>query len=429
MDNVIGRNIQYELVYDGDDRYNPERELARMIDKVRRYYDNKNLTIIGLNDSQGVDTSLLYRKDILECLRDLLISGEQKATCINAFSSLFNKTEHVDYFLKANLSLAEIKELQVQSIVDEMNKYFHNELHIPKIFHLGNIGYVSRNLYKIGKEDKNICLTDSLINTKEPIVIYSCGTNDLIRESGCNPFNIINAHLNGQLDKIDDFVLKYALCKLENPNTIKGVVSNVERNFNHILGINPNADICALGICLPDTFQRASTEIFLHNHMNVQNVIKKFIEVTESYNEQLYNICNKYKIAYVLPNSSARFGLQKCNFHAAYEIQKERARQIIVALYWKLRDKERFDINQTSLPRTNQNTEEQGLNSMLTFLEQDLEKAKKEEIEHFKNIGVWDNTSDKSMDFREYIIASLKQEKIENQMKIIKKANAKIKRR
>ncbi len=84
-------------------------DLENKIEELKKYFQTHDLTIVGLNDSQGVNTTTLFRKGILEYIADCLNSGKNDSTIINAFSLMFNKTEHIDYLLEGNLSLEEIK--------------------------------------------------------------------------------------------------------------------------------------------------------------------------------------------------------------------------------------------------------------------------------------------------------------------------------
>ena len=80
------------------------------IEELRQYYKNDGLLIVGLNDSQGVNTtSTFFKKGLLEYLAAALTNEELTPEVIDAFSLTMNKTEHIDYFLKNNLSLEEIK--------------------------------------------------------------------------------------------------------------------------------------------------------------------------------------------------------------------------------------------------------------------------------------------------------------------------------
>jgi len=85
--------------------------------ELRDYYKDE-LTIIGFNDLDVVsNASSFFKKSLLDNLRDSLRSEEVEPTIIDCFSSLMNKTEHINYYLKSNLSLEEIKLSNVYSTV------------------------------------------------------------------------------------------------------------------------------------------------------------------------------------------------------------------------------------------------------------------------------------------------------------------------
>ena len=156
--------------------------------KIVDYYKNDGLTIVGLNDSQGVNTtSTILKKGLLEYLASKLTNDELNLIMINGFSLLLNKTEHIDYFLKANLSLEDIKLLRVYSVVAALEKVFSG-LHIPQF--LGKIGYSYRLCAFPKNNDTNIHLTTALIEAKSPIIVYSSGVNNYMSEVCNNPFDI-----------------------------------------------------------------------------------------------------------------------------------------------------------------------------------------------------------------------------------------------
>ena len=114
--------------------------------KLIDYYKDSGLLIVGLNDSQGVNTtSTFYKKGLLEYLAAALTSEELTPEVINAFSLTMNKTEHIDYFLKNNLSLEEIKLSQIYSVVSALEKVM-TDIGLPKF--LGKVGYASSLIYK-----------------------------------------------------------------------------------------------------------------------------------------------------------------------------------------------------------------------------------------------------------------------------------------
>ena len=158
------------------------------IEKLINYYKEKELLIIGLNDSQGVNTtSTFFKKGLLEYLAASLTTKELTPTVINAFSLTMNKTEHIDYFLQNNLSLEEIKLSQIYSVVSALEKVMA-DMKLPKF--LGQVGNLYRLIYTSKEGDEQIKITSSLSKALEIVLIYSSGVNDLMREVGANPFSI-----------------------------------------------------------------------------------------------------------------------------------------------------------------------------------------------------------------------------------------------
>ena len=114
-------------------------------EKLIDYYKNKDLLIVGLNGSQGVNTtSTFFKKGLLEYLAASLTSEELNPKVINAFSLTMNKTEHIDYFLKNNINLKEIKLSQIYSVVSALEKVM-SDIGLPK--NIGKIGNVYRLIY------------------------------------------------------------------------------------------------------------------------------------------------------------------------------------------------------------------------------------------------------------------------------------------
>lgn len=332
--------------------------LEPRIEGLKDYYKkNKELTIIGLNDSQGVNTTTLFRKGLLEFVADKLKDEETKTTVIDAFSLLFNKTEHINYLLRSNPNLEEIKDLQVYGMVSALEKAI-GDFHLPKS--LGKIGYVSRMLYKRDDEDKNIRLTDTLKDSKEPIVIYSSGANDIMREGWNNPFSIRRDY------KKQNGAYKYALDKLSDISTVKRVISRVDENFNNILSLNDKADVFALGLYIPKSMQCEGMGVF-------NSAIKK-------YNELLKVLCEKYNIEYVDTETNAnKNNRSNLNFHVTTEGHNDLANQIIELLY----DRKLYRFNDFTLPQLNDfKLGKHGLYEILVDLKSDLKKV--EMINSFK---------------------------------------------
>lgn len=325
------------------------------LQELKQYYinNNKELTIVGLNDSQGVKTTTLFRKGLLDFIADSLEDEDIKTTVINAFSLMFNKTEHINYLLKSNPSLDEIKDLQVYGMVKALEKVME-DVHMPKC--LGKVGYVSKALYHHKDGDENVKLTTTLEKAKEPIVIYSCGANDLMREGWNNPFKI------GKDYKKQNDAYRYALEKLSDVSSVKRVIGRVEGNINDILSINDKTDIFALGLYIPKSMQNEAMKVF-------NDAIKQ-------YNEYLEKICDKYNLEYVdTEKNSKNQNKSKINFHVTTVGHHEIVNNIIDKLY----DQKIGNKNSESIKFSKQkdfNVGRYGLYEMLVDLKFDLNKIK-----------------------------------------------------
>lgn len=359
--------------------------LQPRVEELKDYYKkNQELTIAGLNDSQGVNTTTLFKKGLLEFVADKLKDEDTKTTVIDAFSLMFNKTEHINYLLRSNPNLEEIKDLQVYGMVSALEKAI-GDFHLPKC--LGKIGYVSRILHKHCDEDKNIRLTDTLKDSKEPIVIYSSGANDIMREGWNNPFKIVRDY------KKQNGAYKYALDKLSDVSTLKRVIARVDENFNNILSLNDKADVFALGIYIPKSMQSEGMEVF-------NNAI-------EIYNEFLRELCKKYNVEYVDTEASVEeYGKSNINFHVTTKGHNALANQIIELLY----DKKIYKNNKSVLPNlTTFESGKHGLYEILVDLKRDYQKAVEEGVA--------------AMDFDEvtYEVAVQKRREIERQIGVVEK--------
>ena len=232
--------------------------------ELRDYYKDE-LTIIGFNDLDIVsNASSFFYKSLLDNLRDSLRSEEVEPTIIDCFSSLMNKTEHINYYLKSNLSLEEIKLSNVYSTVLYLKKYMVNR-HLPKT--LGKIGYLSAFKNAVNVDDDVTCITSVLEEASSPIIIYSSGYSNLKREID---FDGVNTPKN----------YDYTLSKIKSKKTLSKVIGGIEKNFYNILSINDKSDIYVLNAPVPNSLEE------------IKNLVISF-------NDSLYNLCNKYNLNYI----------------------------------------------------------------------------------------------------------------------------------
>lgn len=285
-------------------------------EKLKEYYKNKGLAIIGLNDSQGVNTtSTFFKEGLLEYIGRTLSDDVLRPIVIDAFSLTLNKTEHIDSMLRSNLSLEEIKLSQVYSVVSALEKVM-KDIKMPKF--LGKIGYVYKMNYRVKPEDRDIFISDSLKTASEPLVIYSSGVNNLMREVGSNPFAIKSQYKNR--DKNPAYY--YSLKKSSDPKVLVGVIDDIKKNFESIFGINEKSDIFALGAYIPKSLDC--------KEMNI------FSDLVLKYNELLEDLCDQYGVDYVdTENIGKEFNKSSNNFHITSEGHNALANYILSKIYAK----------------------------------------------------------------------------------------------
>ena len=287
-----------------------KQKISALVD----YYKNDGLTIIGLNDSQGVNTTpTFFKKGLLEYLASVLTTEELTPNVINAFSLLMNKTEHIDYFFKSNLSLEEIKLSQTYSVVAALEKVME-DLHLPRI--LCNIGYIYKLIYAPKNGDENIHISTVLKETKEPTLIYSSGVNNLMREIGGNPFSIQKMYKERFVKPDYEYVLK----NTRDRNNLYKVMDGIECNFDRILSINNGTDIYALGAYIPKSLESEGMELFR--------------ELIASYNEILKGICQRYHVTYINTELIGKeYNNSEGNFHISTAGHNRLANHILGYMY------------------------------------------------------------------------------------------------
>ncbi len=284
------------------------------IKKLIEYYKDNGLVIVGLNDSQGVNvSSTFFRKGLLEYIASALTSDELTPEVINAFSLTMNKTEHIEYLLRNNVSLEEIKLSQVYGAVSALEKVM-TDINLPKF--LGGIGNVYKLTHTPKSGDAKINITTSLKEAKEPVMIYSSGVNDLMREVGANPFGIKSDYKNK--DKKPNYY--YTLEKTSDPRTLTKVIDSIKRNYDLILGINSKTDVYTLGAYIPKSLQS--------DEMNI------FRDLVIAYNEKLLDLCREYGITFVHTEEvGKKYNKSSNNFHITTAGHNNLANYILGCMY------------------------------------------------------------------------------------------------
>ena len=265
------------------------------IKKIKDFNKNNNACIFVMNDSQGINLNIsFWEKSYPEYLYEQL-----GIEVIDLSSLKYNKTSHIDIFLQNNISLAEFKELNNESTyVSIRNFALQNNIPTEELQNI--IGYLGEKIFhqQVNDVDKNIYLSSQLEKCQRPIVIYSSGANDLMFLISANPATLKKYNENGNLTR----AYRYAVDKLNDPNTIREVIDNIENNFKNIYSINPNALIVSLSIYVPNQFRN--------------DEYQEFKDAIVEYNLQLKNLCQQYNVCYVDEEELGQIYNQKnFNFH------------------------------------------------------------------------------------------------------------------
>lgn len=291
-------------------RTNDEERIRALVD----YYKRNGLLIVGLNDSQGVNTtSTFFKKGLLEYLAASLTNEQLTPEVINAFSLTMNKTEHIDYFLRNNLTLEEIKLSQIYSVISALEKAA-SDFHLPKF--LGQIGNAYRLIYTPQVGDEKVKIATELKSAIEPTVIYSSGVNNLMREMSANPFGIRRDYKTK--DQRPNYY--YTLKKSKDPKVLKSIIEGIMRNYDSILEINPKTDIYTLGAYIPKSLQIEEMNIFR--------------DLILEYNEKLKELNREYNGTYVdTEEVGKKFNNSEANFHISTAGHNALANYILGIMY------------------------------------------------------------------------------------------------
>ncbi len=291
-------------------RPSDEEKIKALVD----YYKKNGLLIVGLNDSQGVNTTTtFFKKGLLEYLASALTDEKLTPEVINVFSLTMNKTEHIDYFLRNNLTLEEIKLSQIYSVVSALEKVME-DFHLPKF--LGQIGNVYKLIYNPQAGDGKIKITTELRKVEEPTVIYSSGVNNLMREMSANPFGIKKDYKTRDTRPNYYFTLE----RSKDPNALKSVIEGIMRNYDSILGINSKTDIYTLGAYIPKSLQTEEMNIFR--------------DLILEYNEKLRELNKEYNGTFIdTEEVGKKFNNSEANFHISTAGHNALANYILGSMY------------------------------------------------------------------------------------------------
>lgn len=248
------------------------------VNKIINYYEevlNNNLLIVGLND----DRCFNLQKSCLTYLKELLKSDKYNIDIFNGFSMFFNKTRHIDYFLDNNLSLYEVKQIQKYATINEV-KHALGESKIGE-----KLGKISSKLalstYENRNDSKEFKISTSIENSKEPIIVYSSGINDIMSELWMNPFSVKNCY------KKDKEAYEYSLDRtkgIKRVISMNRIMDGHKSNFEKILSLNNDSKIMVLSA-------------YLYSKSKIYDF--PFHDFVLEYNSKLEELCKEYNLKYV----------------------------------------------------------------------------------------------------------------------------------
>ena len=261
------------------------------INKIISQYDDSPITILCLNDSQGLNLNpCFWLPSFPEYISEAFEKEGASVQFINASSLKFNKTNHIDKLLYENLSYEEIKVLNQLGAESALNKV-SKDIHSPIDF-----GFIGSWLSdSIVDGDENIHISTVLKESKNPIIFYSSGANDLMRELNNNPLSIVKYNDNGEINES----YLYSVCKAEDSDTLEKIMKQISTNFETIYSLNPESQIYALSIYVPNSVMNESF----------------VIEIIDEYNNQLQKVCEKYGAHYISTAELAPIYMGNSSFH------------------------------------------------------------------------------------------------------------------
>ena len=201
----------------------------------------------------------------------------RKGYNISGFNfSRLNKNHTWDFekTLNGDISLAHLKQLQVNSIDDLRNTNVLFKLIVPKQF---------KDNFKINSTDKDDTLKSLFMNATNPIFLYSAGPNDFFTYIQAGPVELTDKKVREKLPKDIKPILEQC-------------ISNVERNWQLLHQLNPNVKIYTLSYYYCPLYDKIQKLIFLQDKINGRNKkpVNKFLEVINLYNRMLHELSDKY---------------------------------------------------------------------------------------------------------------------------------------
>lgn len=148
---------------------------------ISKHHKEKGLTIIGLNDNLGFS----FYKNFLTYLKEQLTTSSMQPEIVDAYLTSYNQTWQLTSLLKHNLSINEIENIKLESLIEQTKQKYQSSL-LQTII----IDELSKK-YNPSTTDRWEYLSEIIKKANEPLIIYSSGLNDL---SNTKPKQIIEDH-------------------------------------------------------------------------------------------------------------------------------------------------------------------------------------------------------------------------------------------
>lgn len=184
------------------------------------------------------------------------------------------RTWDLEKFFMQNYTLAQIKNIQINSINKLKNTNLLFKLIIPP--------RIARK-YSIEPADNDITIADKYRASQKPIFIYAGGTNDFFTFIKAGPIEVISKEVRDNIPQnLEELVIK--------------CVDNVEKNLQLLIELNNSVEIFVLGFYYAPIFDKIQKIIYFQKKLKNKNIkyTNKFLELISLFNKELEKRCSKY---------------------------------------------------------------------------------------------------------------------------------------